>query len=314
MRIRSTRAAALMGISLVAALALTACSTTPGDEPDAAGTADAELFALLPQDIQDAGEMIVATDANYPPCDFVNEDGEIDGFNHDLLMAMAEKLGITITQESIAFDGLIPGVQGGKYPAAMECISDRLERQQQVTFIDNAYATSGVLTLADNPAGVTENPLSLCGVSVGIQTGTDYVADEELFSANCEQEGEEPLDAIEFPSATEVTTALQSGRVEATFTNLATGAYQEIQTDGAVSVFPSPLMSKVYNGIIVAHESEDLAQALLGALEAIIADGTYEEIMDEWGLGSQVLLEPGINLATERPIEEPTACGACGLD
>ncbi|WBU37664.1 ABC transporter substrate-binding protein [Homoserinibacter sp. YIM 151385] len=313
MRTTTQRAAAVTGIALVAALALSACST-PEAPTDPAASGDPELFALLPEDIQDAGEMIVATDANYPPCDFVNEEGDIDGFNHDLLMAMAEKLGITITQESIAFDGLIPGVQGGKYPAAMECISDRLERQEQVTFIDNAYATSGVLTLADNPAGVSENPLSLCGVSVGIQTGTDYVADEALFSENCEQEGLEALDAIEFPSATEVTTALQSGRVEASFTNLATGAYQNLQTDGAVTVFPSPLMSKVYNGIIVAHESEDLAQALLGALEAIIADGTYEEIMAEWGLESQVLLEPGINLATERPIEEPTACGACGLD
>lgn len=304
----------IAALAIVAALALTACSTGAAEPEETVSAGDAELRALLPESVLESGELLVATDANYPPCDFMNEDGEIDGYNHDFLMVIADKLGITITQESIAFDGLIPGVQGGKYLAAMECISDRAERQEQVTFIDNAYATSGVLTIADNPAGVSENPLTLCGVPMAIQSGTDFVAEEEFFSANCVQEGLPEIDGTEYPDATSVYTALQSGRAEAAFTDLTTGAYLNQTTDGEFIVFTSPLMAKVYNGIIVAHESTDLAAALEGALNLAIEDGTYLEVLTKWGLEGLAIEKAGINLATEKPLEEPTLCGACGLE
>ncbi|MGB4135527.1 MAG: ABC transporter substrate-binding protein [Microbacterium sp.] len=296
----------------VAMLLIAGCSGGDGNPASPAPAGVPELHALLPDSVRESGKLIVATDANYPPCDFTNEDGEIDGYNHDFLMGIAEKLGVTVEQESIAFDGLIPGVQGGKYLAAMECISDRAERQEQVMFIDNAYATSGVLTLAKNPAKVSENPLSLCGVKVGLHGGTDHITDEQRYSANCEKHGEPRLVPTEFPDATAVNTALQSGRIEASFINLTTGAWQEKQTDGAVKIFASPLMPKVYNGIIVAHESEDLAKAFQGALEKMIEDGSYQEVLEKWNLSELALLEPGINLATERPLPELELCGSCG--
>lgn len=301
-------------LALVSALALTACSSGTAEPEETVSAGDAELRALLPESVLESGELLVATDANYPPCDFMNEDGEIDGYNHDFLMVIADKLGITITQESIAFDGLIPGVQGGKYLAAMECISDRAERQQQVMFIDNAYATSGVLTLGTNPAGITENPLTLCGVPMAIQSGTDYVNDEVRFSENCVNEGLPAIDATEFPDATSVYTALQSGRAEAAFTNLTTGAYLDQTTDGEFIVFTSPLMAKVYNGIIVAHESTDLAAAIEGALNLAIEDGSYLEVLEKWGLEGLAMEKAGINLATSEPLETPELCGACGLE
>lgn len=272
-----------------------------------------ELNELLPQEVRDSGVLTVATDPQYPPCDFTNEDGEIDGFNHDILMAMAPRLGVEIRQEAIAFDGLLPGVESGRFDGAMECITDNLERQQTVQFVDYAYATKSVITLAENASGITENPLTTCGLKAGVQTGTEFVEDAKLFSENCESEGEEPLEVTNFPTAGDQNTALQSGRIDFAFTNTATGAWQNQESNGAFEVISSPLLSRTYVGIVVALDADDTAKALLGALEAIIEDGTYGDIMAKWDLTDISLDEPGINLATERPLELPKACGSCGF-
>ena len=57
-----------------------------------------------------------------------------------------QPLGVKINAVNTAFDGLIPGVQSGRYPTAMECISDSLDREKQVTFVDFVYDNRGVST------------------------------------------------------------------------------------------------------------------------------------------------------------------------
>lgn len=307
----------LTALSLAAATVLLAsgCAIQTAESPESGGNnlVIAELNALLPEKVRDSGVLTVATDPQYPPCDFVNEDGEIDGFNHDILMGMAPYLGVEIEQEAISFDGLLPGVQSGRFDAAMECITDNLERQQVVQFVDYAYATKSIITTAENPNEIAENPLSVCGLHAGVQTGTEFVEDAERFSENCEQEGLAPVSITNFPSAGDQNTALQSGRIDFAFTNTATGVWQNKESGNAFAVVPSPLLSRTYVGIVVDLNADDLADALLGALEASIADGVYGKIMAEWGLEDIVLEEPGINLASVRPLELPELCGACGF-
>lgn len=304
--------ASTVAMVAVATLLLSGCTTGDGaQEGEEQDLVVQELFELLPEDIRESGVMVVATDPQYPPCDFTNDDGEIDGFNHDLLMAMAPRLGVEITQEAISFDGLLPGVQSGRFHAAMECITDNEERQKTVKFVDYAYATKSIITTSDNPKAIEENPLSVCGLKAGVQTGTEFVEDAAFFTKNCEAEGQKALQVTNFPTAGDQNTALQSGQIDFAFTNTATGVWQAKTSDGLFEVIPSPLLSRTYVGIVVGSEEDDLADAMLGALEAIIADGTYEKIMTEWELTDIMLLEPGINLATTRPLELPELCGSC---
>ncbi len=195
----------------------------------------------------------------------------------------------------------------------MECISDNEERREVVQFVNNAYGMNGIMVLEENPANVTENPLSLCGVSTGVQTGTNFIHNAERHSENCEEEGLEPLDVTEFPSASDVDTALESGQIEATFTSLAVARYQE-QEGRPVTGIASPMIAQDYHGIVVGLEDDELAEALLGALEAAIEDGSYEQVMEEWNIEELALLEPGINLGESDPVEEPELCGDCGQE
>src|SRR3954470_11067660 len=100
-------------LSLLAATALivSGCGTdgSEGDNVQDSAQVVPGLNEMLPQKVRDSGVLTVATDPQSPPCDFTNESGEIDGFNHDILMAMAPRLGVEIRQTGIAFDGLLPG-------------------------------------------------------------------------------------------------------------------------------------------------------------------------------------------------------------
>lgn len=313
---RASRALKVTCAAFAALALLTGCANGGETENSVSDTdqSDNELFALLPEDVQEAGVLVVGTDPGYPPCDFINDEtGEIDGYNHDILKAMEPHLGVEIVQESLQFDGLIPGVQSGRFQAAMECMSDNEERREVVQFVDNAYGANGLMVMQENPAKVTENPLSMCGVDTGVQTATNFVQNAEVFSENCELNDLPPLNVTEFPSAADVSTALEAGQIDATFTSLATARWQESQGRPVMS-FASPLIPSDYHGIVVALEEDGIAKALLGALEAAIADGTYEAVLKEWNIEELALLEPGINLGESRPLDEPELCGACGLD
>lgn len=302
--------------ALAAALLVSGCgSPKSAQEATESSTAAviSELHDKLPQQVRDSGVLTVATDPQYPPCDLTTESGEIDGFNHDLLMAIAPRLGVKIEQKAITFDGLLPGVQSGRFPAAMECITDNVEREKAVKFVDYAYATKSVLTTSNSSKGISANPLSLCGLKAGVQTGTEFVTDVDLFNKNCVQAGKPPVEVTSFTSAGDQNTALQSNRIDFAVTNTATGAWQAKTTGDMFKVTPNPLLSRTYVGVVVAPDADGTAQALLGAFEAIVKDGTYDKVMAKWGVQDDGLKEPGINLATTQPLKVPEPCGACGF-
>lgn len=273
-----------------------------------------EIYDLLPEEVQDSGVLTVATDPQYPPCDFINDDGEIDGFNHDLLMAMEPRMGVDIEQEAISFDGLIPGVESGRFPAAKECISETEERREIVDFVNYAYATKSLILPDENTHNITENPLTVCGLHAGAQTGTEFADDLEFISENCEQEGQPPVEVTHFPSAGDQNTAIDSGQIDFAITNTATGVWQNEESGGQYEIVANPLLAKQILGMVVGKGEDDLAQAFYLALDEIIEDGTYMEIMEEWGLEEIAIEEPGINLAESDPPPEPELCGACGYD
>jgi polar amino acid transport system substrate-binding protein len=305
----------MVSLAMVTALVAAGCAAvTPSSDPSesASDLFDPSLQALLPDEIVEKGEILVGTDPSYPPCDFLNDAGEIDGYNNALLQAMAPRLGVEIRMEAIAFDGLLPGVESGRFDAAMECITDNAERQEIVQFVDYSYSTKGIIKLTDSAAEITEDPLTMCGLHAGVQTGTEFVTDVELFNENCAQSGEPAIETTNFPTTADQNTALQSGQIDFAVTSFATGAWQAKETDGLFEILASPLLAKTYVGIVVGLESDELAAALEGALTAIIEDGTYEDVLKEWKLEELALPAAGINLATSDPLEIPVPCGSCG--
>ncbi|MBS1677169.1 MAG: ABC transporter substrate-binding protein [Actinobacteria bacterium] len=287
-------------------------SSSGGAEAEPAGnikaTADASLEKMVPANIKQAGTLTLATDATYPPCEWVpSGSSEMVGFEPDLWNALGEKLGVKVDASSINFDGLIPGVQSHRFDTAMECISDTEEREKQVTFVDFMYAELALVALESN-SGITEDPLSLCGKSAATQSGTVYgELVTEVLSPYCTKHGKESIQLLEFPAETQVLLAVYSGRADFSVNDVAAATYLKKNAPQPVKILTNKLMPKQYIGAVVNKSEPELAKALLAGFESLQADGTYQKILKKWKLPQLALEPPGINLATARPIPTPAA-------
>src|SRR5258708_690681 len=162
---------------LVLSAACSSSSSTPSNSQasspsrSAAGMVPA-LRAMLPSSIRQAGAMTVATDATYPPCEYIqNNTTTMVGFEPDLWNGLGRLYGIKVNTINTNLDGLIPGVKSGRYQLAMECLSDLVPRESEATFIDFGLDGTSSVTLASNQFHVTSNPLSVCGLTMALQAG-----------------------------------------------------------------------------------------------------------------------------------------------
>ncbi len=91
-----------------------------------------------PADIKYTGKLVMATNAEFPPYEFYQEE-EIVGIDVDFAKAIGDKLGMEIVIEDMAFDSIIPAVQSGKADFAAAGLTVTEDREKQVDFSDTYY-------------------------------------------------------------------------------------------------------------------------------------------------------------------------------
>ena len=247
----------------------------------------------------------MATDADYAPCESLSSNGRtIVGFDADIWDAIGAKLGLKVTPVATNFPGIVSGVESGRYPVAVSCISDSAEREHRVIFVDYMYATGAIYALATN-AKVTPDSLSLCGLKTAAEAGTDTVPSILQLSDHCVRHGRRSIGLFQFPSANAMFSALASGRVDFVVNDAVAADAMRAQFPVRLKVIDSDMLPKLYVGMIVDQRSQPLADALLAAVKSIQADGTYGRILQRWRLNFLALNDPGLNLATRRPLPEP---------
>jgi polar amino acid transport system substrate-binding protein len=306
------RARPALSLSALAAVALLAGCTTASQElggaagdasssPEAQGfdvsgiAADPELAALVPDDVAEDGVLTVGAELSYAPAEFVAADGVTPvGFDVDIAAAVAASLGLEAEVEPSTFDAIIPAV-GTKYEVGISGFTidaDRLQVAHMVSYFD---AGSQLAVAAGNPDAI--DPAALCGVTVGVQTGTVQQSALESVSADCESAGDEPVEVLPYDSQADVTTNLAGGKVQAMYADSPVTAYAVSQADGSIETLGDISDAAPY-GVVVSHDDPELAEAVQGALQQLMDDGTLAEILEGWGNADGALttaeLDPGV--------------------
>jgi polar amino acid transport system substrate-binding protein len=305
MSIRRSRnvATALTGAAL--AVLLTACSGGPSapqpgatDEasstiPDTSSILDSvkeddALSALVPAVIADAGTLKVGSNVQSAPNNFYAEDGStVIGSDHDLITAIGSKLGLEVEYSNLDFASLITSLQSGRVDVTIAAMNDTAERQGAIDFVD--YLTSGITLMVQkgNPAKI-DGPDSLCGKSIAVVTGTSQQTFAEDTSAACVADGEEPLEIAVTDSDAQNQTQLRTGRIDAIVNDLPSAVYisKTTQDGKAFEVVPGDVIDGAPYGIGVNKDNPELCDAIAKALDELIEDGTYGEILGAWGIES----------------------------
>lgn len=267
-------------------------SDTSGSEPES-GSANTASSAL-PEDIQESGVLRIGSDATIglPWVSLGPGQEEVVGLDPDLARAIADKLGVEAEVTNLGFDTLLTSLQADRVDMTISTMLDTEARRESVDFIDYYLTGSGMMVAADH----ADPPITLgdlCGQSVGTLRGSAEQLSAEAQSQLCEEAGEDPLDVQVFPSFRDESTALDSGRIEVALGEPAQWQYLAAQQPDKFTT-----TGEIFNAGLVGiavPKGDPLADVIRDALQDVIDDGTYAEILDEYGVGDGAVEEATIN-------------------
>ncbi|HST67760.1 MAG TPA: ABC transporter substrate-binding protein [Mycobacteriales bacterium] len=249
---------------------------------------DDALAGQVDGKISSDGKLVVGTDPTYEPSEF-KQGGKIVGFDVDLGTAIAKKLGLTAEFQESKFDAILPAL-GSRYEIGMSSFTDNPQREKVVDFV--TYYNAGTQWASKDPAF---DPDNACGKKVAVQTGT--VQDTDDLPARQKKCGGNAIQVQRYDAQDEATNSVVLGKADAVLADSPVMAGAVKKVGGGLQ-----LVGQVYDaapyGIAVPKNAGTTKDAILGAVKALVADGSYKAILDTWGVSSGAITDPVINGAS----------------
>ncbi|MBB5869233.1 polar amino acid transport system substrate-binding protein [Allocatelliglobosispora scoriae] len=276
-------------------LAVAACgdkeSSDTSSSPAPTVAADSALAAKVPDAVKSDGKIVVGTDSTYAPNEFLDTDGKtVIGFDVDLFNAVAAKLGLRTEWVSSKFADVIPGVLSGKYEAGVSSFTINPERKAETNMV--SYFNAGTQWAAKT--GATIDPANACGKKVAVQASTVQVDDITAKSKACTDAGKPAITIEQFQGQDQASASVVSGKNDAMLADSPITAYAVKQTNGQLALVGDIYDSAPY-GYVVKKDQTAYAEALRDAVAALIADGTYKQILTKWGVEAGAITTPALN-------------------
>jgi polar amino acid transport system substrate-binding protein len=298
-RIASAQRFGPMAVAAVLAFSVAACgekdtTQNSGGSGATASGADTAARSSLPANVKSAGVLKVATSLQWPPFGFKGEGGKPDGLDLELIKAVAGKLGLETNITDIQFDSLVPSVSNGRFDVALNELADIPERRKVVQFVD--YYKTGLAVLVPRDSTSDISPTALCGHTMSLTEGSSQAILGKQISKQCVADGKPPIDFKLFSDSASTILAVANKRVEGFMTDFAVGVYLTRNQNKTLKVLPGvvPNSSDVA-GIVIDKDNDQLANAVQKALQSLIDDGSYQKIMDRWGVGERAVSKAEIN-------------------
>jgi polar amino acid transport system substrate-binding protein len=271
-------------------------SASGGKNAGAVGKDDAAV-AKLPATIKSGGTVRVASGVSFPPMEFFAADNKtVEGFDADLGKALGEALGVKFEFSNVNFDGIIGGLEAGRYDLAITSMLDKKVRQEKVDFVDYLKSGVAIMVAKGNPAKIS-GPDSLCGHKVAVEKGSTGDLTIDDLSVKCTAAGKPAIEKQPFPDQTSAVQALQSSRADAVVALDLTLAYNVKQGNGAFELVGDPF-DTLPIGVAIPKNSTDLRDAVQLALKKVVSSGVYDQLLTKWNLEKQALKDAPINSGT----------------
>jgi arginine transport system substrate-binding protein len=219
-----------------------------------------------------------ATEATYPPFEFIDESGQIKGFDIDIAKTLCKKMNAQCTFSNQSFISLIPSLKIGKFDALISALGITTERQKQVAFTNAYYEPSGSFVTANSKHYTM---LDIIGKVVGVQQSTTLETYLKSKYGN-------KVTTKNYASIQDAFLDLISGRVDMVFadTPIAQTWFKQNDNGKQFAIIDKPIVDPAYFGtgfgIAVRKDETDLLSAFNKALADIKAEGTYASIAKKY--------------------------------
>lgn len=275
----------LMSLAVVASL--TACGSgdsAPAETGDTQTTADNETLDD-PEAVAEKTTFTVGFDASFPPYGYKDDNGEYVGFDLDLAQEVCDRLGYELVKQPIDWDAKDMELSSG----TIDCIWNGFTingREDKYCWSEPYIDNSQVFVVAADSDIKTK--ADLAGKTVVVQ------ADSSALKA---LESEENVDLTnsfaELVQVSDYNTAfmnMEAGAADVVAMDVGVAKYQLEERNGEFVILEEELASEVY-GVGFELSNTALRDQVQGTLNEMIADGTFVQIAEKWGLQDSVILE-----------------------
>ena len=270
MAIAACMAASLAACGGADTAATTAAQTTGAQTTaaEAGKTASAEETTQAEAEAA-GGVLVMATNAEFAPWEYY-EGGDIVGIDPEIAQAIADKLGMTLEIEDMAFDSIIPAVTSGKADFGAAGMTVDEDRKVFVDFTDTYANASQVIIVKEDSEIAGSKDLS--DKKIGVQLGTtgDLLATDLAGDSNVER----------YNKGFEAVQALLQDKIDAVVIDSAPANVFVEQNEGLKVC--SEAMSQEEYAIAVAKGNTEMLDKINGALKELKEDGTIDAIMNKY--------------------------------
>ena len=231
----------------------------------------AALTVSLADQLDDArarGTIIFATEGNWAPWTYYDEDGARAGFDIEVAMAVAARMGLEAEFVDVEWSGIFAGIQAGRYDAAANGVDVTEERSQAYAFtIPYCYNRYALIVRADNDEITSFEDLD--GRTTSNSPGSTYAQIGESYGATVQ----------EVEALAETMSMVINGRVDATIN--AVDSFQDYMNQQPDAPLKIAAVSEDYTPVafpLPLEGSESLVAAMNEAIESLREDGTLTAI------------------------------------
>lgn len=273
--------AAVLALTLTAALAGCGGSASSAASTDAASTADTAASSTAAdatenelEKVKAAGKLVIGVEGTYPPFTYHDDNGELTGLDIELGKAVAEKLGVEAEFQEAAWDSLLIGIDTERFDTVINSVSITDERAEKYDFSDPYYYEARrVVVRADDDSIKSEEDLN--GKKIATNTTNAFIPWYEEHGA----------EVVGIDTSGEAIDLLLSGRVDFVGTSVPVlNSYLDEHPDAADKVkeaFVIPNSEDVI-AIPVRKGETEFLDAINTALAELREEGTLKEISEKY--------------------------------
>jgi polar amino acid transport system substrate-binding protein len=224
------------------------------------------------------GTLTMAVNPTLPPMQFVDRSGELQGMRVELGREIAKRLCLKPEYVRAEFSAMIPGLQAGRWDVINSGMFYTEERAKILHMLPYEAQAISISTVRGNPAKI-KTVEDLAGKSIGVEIGGFEERKARELDEQLRSRGRPGVKIRTFENFSMAFQALRAGQVDAALSIDATSL--EYQRRGAFEtvlrgLFPTP--------VALAARNEALNNAINEALESMKADGSFDQLLKQYGV------------------------------
>lgn len=235
------------------------------------------MFALASCDkyrtideIKESGKIVMGTNAEFPPFEYRNDKGEIDGFDVAVAKKVAEELGVELKVEDMAFDSLINALKSGKVDFVAAGMTVTPDRQKNVDFSDEYYRASQKIIIRKDNTEIKGKD-DLVGKKIGVQEGT---------TGDTEASKIKDVQMSRFKKTVDAVMDLKNGKIDAVVLD-SNPAQVFVSKNDDLVILDKELTDEAY-AIAVDKGNKELLDTINKVIKDLKDSGKYDELVKQY--------------------------------